>query len=76
MYIWNKLTLPELQFLQYTPSGSRYAATTDYTVILESQTCCGGPYKITVSFVGFAALKTVMFICSWEKSSELPKINC
>jgi hypothetical protein len=37
----------------HTPSGSRYTATTDYVGRISNMRV-GGPYKITVSFVGFA----------------------
>jgi hypothetical protein len=66
VYVMDKLTLPGASILAvHTPSGSRYTATTDYTGNLGiSNMRVGGPYKITVSFVGFANFKTVMFIYS------------
>lgn len=56
VYDKDKLTLPGASILAvHTPSGSRYTATTDYTGNFRiSNMRVGGPYKITISFVGFA----------------------
>ncbi|CAH0337246.1 hypothetical protein FVB9288_02997 [Flavobacterium sp. CECT 9288] len=56
VYDKDKLTLPGASILAvHTPSGTRYSASTDYTGNFRiSNMRVGGPYKITISFVGFA----------------------
>ena len=56
VYDKDKLTLPGASILAvHTPSGTRYTASTDYTGNFRiSNMRVGGPYKITVSFVGFS----------------------
>jgi hypothetical protein len=56
VYDKDKLTLPGASILAvHTPSGTRYSASTDYTGNFRiSNMRVGGPYKITISFVGFS----------------------
>ena len=55
VYDKDKQTLPGASILAvHTPSGTRYSASTDYTGNFSiSNMRVGGPYKVTVTFVGF-----------------------
>ena len=56
VYDKEMLTLPGASILAvHTPSGTRYTASTDYTGNFSiSNMRVGGPYKVTITFVGFS----------------------
>ena len=56
VYDKEMLTLPGASILAvHTPSGTRYTASTDYTGSFSiSNMRVGGPYKVTITFVGFS----------------------
>ena len=54
----------------HEPSGTRYAAVTNADGRFNIQGMrTGGPYKVTVSYIGYQSKSYNAFSCSWAKST-------
>jgi hypothetical protein len=73
VYDKEMLTLPGASILAvHTPSGTRYTASTDYTGNFSiSNMRVGGPYKVTITFVGFSDFVNPDVFLQLEKTKRL-----